>query len=63
MTVQELREALAAMPGHWPVHLAVPADGSGGGADEEFLFVLECVPEAFPTQGNMAVIRSNPEPT
>lgn len=62
MTVQELREALEQMPGHWPVHLAVPADGSGGGADEEFLYTLECVPEAFPTQGCMAVIRANCEP-
>ena len=62
MTVQELREALAGMPGHWPVHLAVPADGSGGGADEDFLFTLECVPENFPSQGCMAVIRSNPDP-
>ena len=62
MTVQELREALEKMPGHWPVHLAVPADGSGGGADEDFLFTLECVAENFPSQGCMAVIRSNPEP-
>ena len=28
MTVQELREALAAMPGHWPVHLAGVIAGS-----------------------------------
>ena len=62
MTVQELREALANMPGHWPVHLAVPTDGSGGGADEDLLYTLECVPENFPSQGCMAVIRSNPEP-
>lgn len=63
MTVQQLREALATMPAHWPVHLAVRADGSGGGADEDFLFVLECVPEAFPTYGCMAVIRANHQPT
>lgn len=62
MTVQELREALEKMPGHWPVHLAVACDGSGGGGDEDFLYVLECVPEAFPSSGNMAVIRSNPDP-
>lgn len=24
MTVNELREALEKMPGHWPVHVAVP---------------------------------------
>ena len=35
------------MPGHWPVHVAVRADGSGGGADEDFLYTLECVPESF----------------
>lgn len=63
MNVQQLIEALQAMPGHWPVHLAVTADGSGGGADEDFLYVLECVPEAFPSQGNMAVIRANLQPT
>lgn len=62
MNVRELREALATMPDHWPVHLAVAADGSGGGADEDFLFTLECVPENFSTQGCMAVIRANYEP-
>ena len=41
MTVNELREALEKMPGHWPVHVAVRADGSGGGADEDFLYTLE----------------------
>lgn len=29
MNVAELREALAKMPAHWPVHVAVRADGSG----------------------------------
>lgn len=62
MNVNELREALEKMPGHWPVHLAVLADGSGGGADEDYLFTLECVQENFPSQGNMAVIRANYEP-
>lgn len=41
MTVNQLREALEKMPGHWPVHVAVRADGSGGGADEDFLYTLE----------------------
>ena len=50
------------MPGHWPVHLAVRADGSGGGADEDFLYTLECVPESFPSQGCMAVVRVNYDP-
>lgn len=62
MTVNELREALEKIPGHWPVHLAVRADGSGGGADEDFLYTLECVPENFPKHGGMAVIRPNYEP-
>ena len=62
MTVEELRTALAAMPGHWPVHLAVRADGSGGGAEEDFLYTLECVQESFPTQGCMAVVRADYEP-
>lgn len=62
MNVQELREALDKMPGHWPVRVAVRADGSGGGADEDFLFTLECVPESFPSQGCMAVVRVNYDP-
>ncbi len=62
MTVDQLREALATMPGHVPVHVEVPADGSGGGADVDFHFTLECTLEAFPTQGRMAVIRLNPAP-
>lgn len=62
MTVSELREALEQMPDHWPVLVAERIDGSGGGADEQFLFTLECVPENFPTQGCMAVVRVNYEP-
>lgn len=62
MTVSELREALEKMPDHWPVFVAANMDGSGGGADEQFLFTLECVPESFPTQGCMAVVRVNHEP-
>lgn len=62
MTVDQLREALAQMPGHIPVHIATPADGSGGGADTDYLFTLECRLESFPSQGRMAVIYPNPEP-
>jgi hypothetical protein len=61
MTVAELIETLQAMPGHWPVHVATVEDGSGGGADEEYLFILEVVPCSFPTYGNFCVIRTNPE--
>lgn len=57
MNVQDLREALAELPGHWPVHVAVPANGSGGGADTDFLYTLDVQRDNFPTQGNMAVIR------
>jgi hypothetical protein len=57
MNVQELREALADLPGHWPVHVAVRADASGGGAGIDYLYTLEVERDNFPTQGNMAVIR------
>ena len=63
MTVQQLREALATMPGHWPVHVEVAADGSGGGADVDYLYTLEAVPSNFRSQGCMAVIRINYDPT
>ncbi len=62
MTVDQLREALATMPGHLPVHVEARAEGSGGGADVDFLYTLECTLESFPTQGRMAVIRLNYEP-
>jgi hypothetical protein len=62
VTVDQLREALAGMPGHWPVHVAVDADGSGGGADTDYLFTLDVQRENFPSQGNMAVITINKEP-
>lgn len=57
MNVQELREALADLPAHWPVHVAVRADGSGGGADTDYLYTLDVQRDNFPTQGCMAVIR------
>jgi hypothetical protein len=62
VTVKELREALEAMPDHIAVHVGVRADGSGGGADTDFLYTLECRLEAFPTQGRIAVIYPNYEP-
>lgn len=60
MTVAELREALAAMPGHWPVHVEWMDDGSGD--EEVFLFTLDCQRSNFPQQGNMAVITINHDP-
>jgi hypothetical protein len=64
VTVEQLRAALAAMPGHWPVHVAVNSDHDHGrGIDTDYLFTLDCVRSAFPSQGNMAVITINYEPT
>ncbi len=57
MTVSDLIRELEALPGHWPVHVAVRADGSGGGADTDFLFTLDVQRDNFPSQGTMAVIR------
>lgn len=63
MTVEQLREALSRMPGHIPVHIAMPVDdGSGESADTQYLFTLDCTVEAFPSQGRMAVISINREP-
>ncbi len=62
MNVKELRESLETMQDHWPVHIAMLADGSGGGADEDYFYTLECAHEGFPTHGNIAVIRVNHEP-
>ncbi|MFG6462286.1 hypothetical protein ACG04Q_11960 [Roseateles sp. DXS20W] len=57
MNVQQLREQLAELPGHWPVHVEVEKDGSGGGGDVDFHFALDVQPSSFPTYGSMAVIR------
>lgn len=37
MTVAQLIRELNEIPGHLPVHVAVKADGSGGGADTDYL--------------------------
>lgn len=67
MTVAELREALAAMPGHWPVHVEISTDSSGSVSGEgwstDFHYTLDCTPSNFPTSGCMAVIRLNYEPS
>lgn len=62
MTVEQLREALAGMPGHLPVHIANPIKGSTS-SEVEYLFTMDCQLEAFPTQGRMVVITINTEPT
>lgn len=56
MTVAEMIEKLQAMPGHWPVHVAVIEDGSGGGANTEYQYILDVERGNFPSQGGMAVI-------
>lgn len=44
MTVQELREALASMPGHWPVHLAVDDEAKiEPGCETEFFWIIDKV--------------------
>ena len=55
MNVQELREALAELPAHWPVHVAVEVGGTLSGTD--YFYTLDVQRDNFPTQGNMAVIR------
>jgi hypothetical protein len=62
VTVDQLREALASMPGHLPVHIDSPVKGTTS-AEVEYLYTLDCQLEAFPTQGRMVVITINPEPT
>lgn len=63
MNVAQLREALASMPDHWPVHVAVNSDhDNGGGADTDYLYTLDCVPDNFKSVGCMAVIHINYAP-
>ncbi len=63
MNVDQLREALATMPGHLPVHVAVNSDQeNGGGADTDYLFTLDCECLNFPSHGRMAVISINYDP-
>lgn len=62
MTVDQLREALAGMPGHLPVHIASPVKGTTA-AEVEYLYTLDCHLDAFPKQGRIAVITINTEPT
>lgn len=61
MTVDQLREALASMPGHIPVTLAMRSNAPGS-EGEDFFSTLDCSLEAFPTQGRIAVIRLNHDP-
>lgn len=66
MKVQELRDKLLDFPGHWPVHVAVKAHTgwlARAGGDTDYLYTLDCVQDNFPSQGNMAVILINEEPT
>ena len=57
MTVAQLIELLQAMPGHLPVHVAVPDDHG-----TDIFYTLDCEMSSFPTQGRIALITLNMEP-
>jgi hypothetical protein len=63
MTVSELIEKLTSMPGHIDVFIESPCDGSGGGAETDYLYTLDCELSSFPTRGRIAVILMNKAPT
>jgi hypothetical protein len=63
VTVADLIERLQTMPGHWPVYIEDTADGSGGGAEVVYRYTLDCERGNFPTQGGMAVITINHDPS
>ena len=63
MTVTELIEKLQSLPGHITVHIPRAADGSGGGADTDYLFVDDIELTSFPTYGRIAVLTINQQPT
>lgn len=63
MTVAELIEKLQSLPGHITVHIPRAADGSGGGADTDYLFVDDIELTSFPTYGRIAVLTINQQPT
>ena len=67
MTVNQLRELLAPMPGHWPVSVEVICNGlgyvDGKGSTTDYHYTLDCITSNFPTQGGHAVVRLNYEPT
>jgi hypothetical protein len=67
VTVDQLREAIARMPGHWPVHIEIVTNGmsqvDGKGGVTDYYYTLDCITSNFPKQGGMAVIRLNYEPT
>ena len=48
MTVAKLIEELQAIPGHLPVHVAIKADGSGGGAETDYHYILGAELSSFP---------------
>lgn len=56
MTVDELREKLAGVPGHLPVVIEQTVDGSGGGADVEYVLTLDAERTNFPTVGSLFAI-------
>lgn len=56
MNVRQLIDRIKDLPGHLPVRVAVPADGSGGGADTDYFYTLDVELGSFDAQGRAAVI-------
>lgn len=63
MSVTELIERLQSMPGHWPVHVERKSDCPCCGEGTDYYYTLDAVPSSFPSQGCMAVIVLNMEPS
>lgn len=63
MTVHELRDALAFVPGHLPVFVEVQQGADGDSfADWDYLYTLDAQTSNFPGHGSMLVIRINYDP-
>lgn len=56
MTVDDLRERLQGIPGHWTVVVEQSGDGSGGGSETEYALTLDVERGNFPTFGGIAII-------
>jgi hypothetical protein len=61
--VSELIEKLKAMPGHLPVMIEFESDSSEGMIGVDYYYTLDAELGGFQTQGRMAVIKINMEPT
>lgn len=67
MTVDQLREMIAGIPGHWPVVVEIITNTEGclqnRGACTDYYYTLDCIPDGFPQGGPQATVRLNYEPT